>query len=108
MITGRGYEIGTKVQAKTGVVRIKVGKDHWMPEARYQYIMHKGPLEEGARVFHSNGDLEDNRPQNLSRIIFRKKRFVILKTSRVLYIPKTTKESETIYKKFEPLKLAAA
>lgn len=108
MITGRGYEIGTKIQAKTGVIRIKVGKANWLAEARYQWIMQKGPLEEGARVFHVNGDLTDNRVQNLAKIVFGKKRFILLKESRVLYVPKTTKESETIYKKFEPKELTTA
>ena len=98
-----GYEIGTKVQQKNGVIRVKIGKSAWMPESRYNWVMSKGALREGQRVFHLNGDVTDNRPQNLVPIQFNTKKFIILKSSRVLYIPKSTKMIEEISKKFDLL-----
>lgn len=102
MISGRGYEIGTKVQQKQGTIRVKVGNSNWMAESRYNWIMQKGPIEEGQRVFHLNGKVDDNRLNNLVKIQFNTKKFVILKTSRVLYTPKTRVESERIFKQFVP------
>lgn len=102
MMTGRGYEVGTKVQQKNGVIKVKIGKSAWLPENRYNYIMQKGPLAEGQRVFHADGDVENNHISNLVRIQFNTKKFVVLKTSRVLYVPKARLESEKIYKYFAP------
>lgn len=101
-----GYEIGTKVQQKNGVIRVKVGKSNWMPESRYNWVTQKGELKEGQRVFHLNGDVTDNHPRNLVPIQFNTKKFVVLKSSRVLYIPKSTQLIREITKKFESKELA--
>lgn len=98
-----GYEIGTKVQQKNGVIRVKVGKSTWIPESRYNWITEKGQLKEGQRVFHLNGDVTDNRPNNLVPIQFNTKKFTILKESRILYIPKSHSIIKEITNKFESL-----
>lgn len=103
MISGRGYDIGTRVQQKAGVIKIKVGNSQWMPESRYNWITQKGEIKEGEKVYHVNGDVTDNRVQNLVKIQFNTKKFIILKSSRVLYIPKVRAESERIYKQFAPV-----
>lgn len=98
-----GYEIGTKVQQKNGVINVKIGKSRWISEGRYNWITQKGQLKEGQRVYHLNGDVTDNNPANLVPIQFNTKKFVILKTSRVLYTPKSSKMIDEIQRKFDSL-----
>lgn len=86
-------EIGTKVQHRNGYIHVKIrdddGKPKWVAEGRRVWELKYGELEEGDRVFHTNGDRTDNRPGNLAKVHFNNVKFIFLKKSRVLYTPTT-------------------
>ena len=86
--TGRSYPMGTKVQHRNGYIVIKT-EDGMMAESRRVWENTRGPLEEGDRVFHIDGDRTNNRIQNLAKIHYNQVKFVMLKESKILWMPKT-------------------
>jgi len=88
----RNYPIGTKTQTKSGYIRIKIATDdgevRWEAESRRTWELQRGPLQDGDRVFHIDGDRTNNRIGNLAKVHFNDKKFTFLKESRVLYLPK--------------------
>lgn len=108
MINGRGYEIGIRVQQKNHVIQVKVGNAKWMPESRYNWAVEKGEIPEGVKIYHRDGNVENNDTDNLIDIQFNTRKYVALKTSRILYVPKARQESEQIYKRFNDQKLKVA
>lgn len=87
----KNYPVGTKVQHRNRYIFVKCdGEKKWKAEHRWvmeQKVLGRD-LEEGERVYHRDGDRENNQPANLVAIKFATTKYVFLKKSRVLYIPK--------------------
>lgn len=80
------YIPGTLVQRKDGAHYIKTPKG-MKPLARHVWEEHHAhPLQEGQRVFHVNGNRQDNKPQNLVAIKFNTTRYAF--EWKILYVPK--------------------
>lgn len=90
---GRSYPVGTKVRHRNGYVFVKVENDDsgakMMAESRRIWELTHGPLEEGDRVFHINGNREDNSVKNLAMVHFNQTKFKFYKSSEILYMPST-------------------
>lgn len=90
---GRSYPVGTRVQYRSGYIVVKVvnddGEAKMMAESRRVWELSKGPLDPGDRVFHSDGDRTNNKIHNLSKIHFNQTKFVLLKESKILFMPTT-------------------
>lgn len=88
-------EIGTKVQHRNGYIKVKIeaddGKPVWEAESRRIWELQRGPLDEGDRVYHIDGDRTNNKIGNLAKVHFNSVKFVFLKKSRVLWEPKPKK-----------------
>lgn len=87
---GHNYPVGTKVQHRNGYIRVKVEGDEgpsWQAESRRVWELYRAPLEPGDRLFHIDGDRTNNKIGNLSMIHFNQTRFVMLRESRVLFMP---------------------
>lgn len=89
---GRNYALGTRVQHRNGYIFVKATDEEGNPkliaEGRRVWELTRGPLEEGDRVFHLNGDRTNNKIGNLAKVHFSSIKFVFLKESRVLWSPK--------------------
>jgi hypothetical protein len=87
----RNYPVGSKVQYRNGYIRVKIegegGEPKWEAESRRVWELQRGPLKEGDRVFHIDGDRTNNRIGNLAKVHYNTTKFVFLKESRALYIP---------------------
>ena len=83
---GRKYVPGTRVQYRTGYIYVKTG-DGMKPEARQIWERHHGELTPGDRVFHLDGNRENNQIGNLAKVHFNDTKFTLLKASRVLWVP---------------------
>lgn len=83
----RKYPAGSIIQQKTGYIFIKTRDGKWVSEHRYNYQQHIRPLKEGERVFHKNGDREDNETRNLVAIQFPTTRYALLPRRRIMFIP---------------------
>ncbi len=84
------YPRGTKIQRTNRYVFIKQQTGQWKAEHRWvmeQKVLGRD-LEEGERVFHRNGIKDENDPGNLVVVKFSTTKFVPLKKSVVLFIPK--------------------
>jgi hypothetical protein len=87
----RRYPIGAKVMSRNDYIRVKIEEDgdvKWEAESRRTWELQRGPLQDGDRVFHIDGDRTNNRIGNLARVHFNDKKFTFLKESKVLYLPK--------------------
>lgn len=100
------HEIGTKVQHRNGYIKIKIqgddGKPVWEAESRRNWELQRGDLEEGDRVFHIDGDRENNKVSNLAKVHFNSTKFTFLKKSRILWTPPRREKKEIAYS--EPVK----
>lgn len=87
----KALPIGAKVQHRNGYIHVKVegdeGEAKWMSEARRTWELHRGPLKEGDRVFHVNGDRTNNHISNLAKVHYNSTKFVFLKESKLLFCP---------------------
>lgn len=109
------YPTGSKIKNKQGYVFIKMTSGKWKSEHRFNMEnsnLHR-ELREGERVFHMNGDRENNNPKNLVAIQFNTTPFKLLNHREILFIPKiaeyelkkrkinygTPKESDRSYQK---------
>ncbi len=88
---GRQYPVGARVQHRNGYIVVKT-PDGMMAESRRVWELQRGPLVEGDRVFHLDGDRTNNNIRNLAKIHFRQTKFKMLPTSRVLWIPPAAKK----------------
>ncbi len=99
-------EIGTTVQHRNGYIKVKIegedGKPIWEAESRRIWELRRGPLDEGDRVYHIDGDRTNNRIGNLAKVHFNATKFVFLKKSIVLWEPKRKVKREIAY--MEPTK----
>lgn len=90
------YPIGTRTQHRNGYIYVKVvdddGHPKLMAEARRTWELKRGDLEAGDRIYHMDGNRENNDIRNLAKIHFNQTRFVFLKQSKILYMP-TVKSS---------------
>jgi hypothetical protein len=88
---GKGYPLGTRVQHRTGYIVVKVETDggdvKMMAESRRMWELHRGDLAPGDRVFHMDGDRTNNNIRNLAKIHFNQTKFVLLKESKILFMP---------------------
>lgn len=86
----RNYPAGSKVQHTTGYVHVKGTDGKWKSEHRWiaELQILDRELEPGERVFHKDGSRAHNDPGNLVVIRFSTAKFVPLKRSKVLFIPK--------------------
>lgn len=86
------YPVSTKVQHRNGYIKVKIegddGKPRWEAESRRVWELQRGPLSPGDRVFHVDGDRTNNRITNLAKVHYNEVKFVFLKQSRVLFMPK--------------------
>lgn len=89
---GQRYPVGTRVQHRNGYIVVKVETDDggakMMAESRRVWELRRGDLEPGDRVFHIDGDRTNNDIRNLAMVHFNQTKFVFLKRSQVLYMPK--------------------
>ncbi len=84
--SGKSYPVGTRVQHRNGYIVVKT-EDGMVAEGRRVWeITHEG-LEPGDRVFHIDGDRTNNNPRNLAKVHFNVTKFVMLKESKVLWMP---------------------
>lgn len=94
------HVIGTKVQHRNGYIFVKIegdeGDPQWQAEARRVWELQRGPLNEGDRVFHIDGDRTNNRITNLAKIHYNTTKFVFLKQSRVLYAPSVARRERSL------------
>ncbi len=73
--------------------------------------MQRGELKEGDKVFHIDGDRTNNRITNLAKVHYNQVKFVMLKESKILWMPKTvgkkdlTREVLDLAKKRFPVKV---
>jgi hypothetical protein len=86
----RNYPVGSKVQHTTRYVFVKGSEGKWKSEHRWmaELKLLNRELEEGERVFHKDGVKDNNNPDNLVVIKFSTAKFVPMKKSKVLFIPK--------------------
>lgn len=74
------YPVGTRTQHRNGYIYVKVvaddGNERLMSEARRVWELHHDTLEDGDRIFHTNGDRTDNRIQNLAKVHFNQTKYV--------------------------------
>ena len=92
---GRSYPTGTKVQHRNGYIFVKTGEGKLMAESRRVWELQRGPLQEGDRVFHVDGDRTNNKISNLAKVHYNQTKFVMLKESKILWMPKTDRKSLT-------------
>lgn len=85
---GRSYPAGTKVQHRNGYIFVKTDDGKLVAESRRQWELQRGDLQEGDRVFHLDGDRTNNRISNLAKVHFNTTKFVMLKESKVLWMPR--------------------
>ncbi len=92
------YPAGSKVQHTTRYVHVKGSDGKWKAEHRWvaELSIIGRDLEEGERVFHKDGVKDHNDKSNLVVIKFSTAKFVPLKKSVVLYIPKIVKGVKTL------------
>lgn len=93
---GNSYPLGTRVQHRNGYIYVKAQDDEGnvklMAEARRVWELKRGELEAGDRVFHMDGNRENNDIRNLAKIHFNQTKYTFLKQSKILYMP-TVKSS---------------
>lgn len=85
------YPAGTRVQHRNGYIVVKT-EDGMMPESRRTWELTHGELEAGDRVFHMDGDRTNNKVGNLAKIHFNQTKFIMLKESKVLWMPKAAEK----------------
>ncbi len=83
---GHSYPVGTRVQHRNGYIVVKTGEG-MMAESRRVWQLQRGDLEAGDRVFHLDGDRTNNKIHNLAKVHFNQTKFVMLKESKVLWLP---------------------
>ncbi len=74
------------MQHRNGYIVVKT-KDGMVAEGRRVWELSKGDLEPGDKVYHIDGDRTNNKPNNLAKIHFNQTKFIMLKESRVLWMP---------------------
>lgn len=84
--SGKSYPVGTKVQYRTGYIVVKTDEG-MMAESRRVWELQRGPLEEGDRVFHIDGDRTNNNIRNLAKVHYNQTKFIMLKESKILWMP---------------------
>lgn len=100
------YPVNTQVESKNGYVRVKVSKNKW--QGLGAYLLQKSGVEigDGDRVFFADGDRTNRSVDNLRRIRFNKRKFVLLLRSRPIYIPEVEAPKRTVRVKREYVGLA--
>lgn len=84
----RNYPAGSVVQRRNGYILVKIQKGKWESQARLNAMKMLGrELQAGERVYHKDGNRENNKPANLAVIRFNTVRYVFLKRARPLFIP---------------------
>lgn len=91
---GHSYPVGTKVQHRNGYIVVKTAEG-MIAESRRVWELQRGELLEGDRVFHLDGDRTNNNIRNLAKVHFNTTKFVMLKESKVLWMPKAGKHDLT-------------
>lgn len=91
---GSAYPLGTKVQHRNGYIVVKT-EDGMISESRRVWELSRGELAQGDRVFHMDGDRTNNKIQNLAKVHFNTTKFVMLKESKVLWMPKVGRNDLT-------------
>ncbi len=103
------YEIGTEVQEKSGRVKKKVEDldgAKWIGRNRYNWIKHhKKDLGENDKVYHIDGNKENDDPSNLVAITFSAVKYK-LTHSRVVWEPKNTQKNYKPYAMVKKLAFA--
>src|SRR5688572_17522493 len=92
----RTYPVGSIVQHRDHYIFVKGEDKAWTAQHRWMVAQKgdatgkSGDLAPGERVYHLNGQKDDNRPKNLIRIQFDQTEYYAkpLKTSRPIHIPK--------------------
>jgi hypothetical protein len=83
------YPVGSQIETKQGYVKVKIGRNQW--EGLGAHLLKKAGVQihEGDRVFFADGDRTNRSVDNLRRIHFNATKFILLKSSRAIYIPST-------------------
>lgn len=58
-------QVGETRLDKEGAVLVKVAHRKWVRRSRLEWEKHHGPLPKGHIIFHINGDIKDDRIENL-------------------------------------------
>lgn len=89
MYERHSYPPGSVVQRSNGYVFVKTDRG-WTAQHRLiaSNVLEKRELVKNERVYHKNGDREDNDPKNLVVLRFSEHRFKHLPHPRIIYIPK--------------------
>jgi len=85
---GRSYPTGTKVQHRNGYIFVKTEEGKLMAESRRVWELEYGDLGPGDRIFHIDGNRENNKLSNLAKVHYNQAKFVMLKESKILWMPK--------------------
>lgn len=83
----RRYPVGAIVQHRDGYIFVK-RDDGWIAQHRLVAEAAHGELNKGDRVYHIDGDRTNNNKDNLVVLHFNTTRYHLLKTRRILYLPK--------------------
>jgi len=89
------YPTGTKVQHRNGYIFVKTDEGRLMAESRRVWELQRGELLPGDRVFHIDGDRTNNKISNLAKVHYNQTKFVMLKESKILWMPKVDKKAFT-------------
>lgn len=89
------YPTGTKVQHRNGYIFVKTDEGKLMAESRRVWELQRGELVPGDRVFHIDGDRTNNKISNLAKVHYNETRFVMLKESKILWMPKVDRKALT-------------
>lgn len=88
------YPVGSVVQHRTGYIFIKVEEKKWVSEHRLVCAtqVENRELMNAEKVYHKDGNRENNKPDNLVAIKFNRTRYRLLPSSKPLYIPSSQRE----------------
>jgi hypothetical protein len=81
------YPVESQIEQKNGYVKVKVTENKWQGLGAYLLTKAGVKIVEGDRVFFADGDRTNRSVDNLRRIHFNTVKFVLLPTSRPIYIP---------------------
>jgi hypothetical protein len=87
------YPVTSVVQRRTGYIFVKIGRGEWISQARLNLEQRLGrKLSSNERVYHIDGNRENNDAENLVPITFNDRTYTLLSHSRALFIPDVTQE----------------
>lgn len=84
------YPTGSIVQHSNGYIHVKRNEGGWITEHRFiaELKLAGRELREGERVYHKDGDRQNNKAENLVIIQFNMNRYKVKYVAKPIFIPK--------------------